>query len=255
MNSFIGLLKKEFIISRFWFLIWLGIIVLSISASWIYGIRIENLSIVFGIFGAYIPLLLFFMPVMVLSLLRIEGRTQIWLHNPQSSSKLLFAKISASLIYQILSQIIVIFCGLLFNLWLQSQGVLELLPMNLFIQIYTVILFVSLNMAIWVLFLWTLYHSLGKYPSIKKMRWLFILIFIVGWTYIEDKIISFLSHSKFQLSIHVNLDDPFFDTINDQSTNSMEVLPIPVLPIIYYILITVVLFIAASKLLDKKVEV
>lgn len=256
MKPFIGLLKKEILISRFWYITWLVIILLFMSAGIILAIRVNEPSIVIPVFMTLIPLHMLFMPIMVYSLLRVEGKTQLWLYNPQSSVKLLLAKISVSFIFQVLSQLLVVLYALSTMKWLASVGAGGVFSLNAIVITNLGMLAIAFLFSVWVIFLWTIYHSLGRFPAWKNFRWLAVLIVIFLYNLLEALFIR----------IHL-IESHLFGW--SQTTNAMiaitydgnswvmlyEQIPIPILPVIFYSLLSLLLFLVACKLLDKKVEV
>ena len=111
MNAFIGLVKKDMLISRFWYSTWLIFLSLLMVAGSVFANKLNEPDLVLPILVTLMPLHVFFMPIMMYSLLRTEGKTQLWLYNPQSSVKLLLAKCKAALIFQIISQVLVMSYG------------------------------------------------------------------------------------------------------------------------------------------------
>ncbi|MBS4179316.1 hypothetical protein [Lederbergia citrea] len=253
MKSFIGLLKKEMLISRFWYITYLIIILVGLTGGAFFANRVDEPSMIGPMIIMFMPLQLFFLPLMVHSLLKTEGRTQLWLYNPQSSVKLLLAKVTTALMFQIISQILWISCGSIMMKLLNNQNI----SWKAIILTNVGLLSVGLYLTIWVIFLWTIYHSLGKFPSLRKFRWLAVLLVIIVYNTLETLFIKigFIHDRVFKLTTSVNTTLGFTYKNDTGWTIIYEPIPVPILPIIFYTILSFILFIIASKLLDKKVEV
>lgn len=260
MSAFFGLLKKDLNLMKFWYGVWLVVLFLIIIGSFSLAKWVSEPSVVVPIFVMLLGFHSFLMPLMVISVLRIEGKTQLWLYNPQSSRKLLLSKISAAMIFQILSQLIVGLYGLVVIKYLKMDGLLgqfdELLTFKVGFFIEIGILFFAVYMSMWAMILWTIYHSLGKYPAIKNFRWLIVIAVLISYNVFESLLIRInLIQKQFSvMSINLNI-VPSLD-YQEHGWNIMySETPIPILPIILYTILTIILFLIASRLLDRKVEV
>ena len=254
MNAFIGLVKKDMLISRFWYSTWLIFLSLLMVAGSVFASKLNEPGIVVPILVTFLPLHVFFMPFMVYSLLKLEGKTQLWLYNPQSSVKLLLAKISASFIFQFFSQLLVVIYGYMMLKWLVNQGVDGVFPVKAIIFTYVAMLATALLFSIWITFLWTFYHSLGRYPRLKNFRWLVVLLVIIAYNTIET---IFIRTKLFENHLFPQSDTMISIAYDGNTGWTMvyEEIPVSILPIIFYTILSLTLFFIASKLLDKKVEV
>ncbi|MBS4209289.1 hypothetical protein [Bacillus sp. FJAT-50079] len=256
MKPFIGLLKKEICISRFWYVTYLILIFIAISLGSYFSKRLDEPSMVIPLLIMLIlPIHLFFMPVTVYSLLKIEGKTQLWLYNPQSSAKLLLAKITTALLFQIISQVFVSTYGLLLVKLLIYKDIP--LPVHAVMLTNIVLLVIGLYTTVWVIFLWTVYHSLERVQVIKKFRWLILFVIFIACNIVE----TFVSKLKFvrdylfawELDITTSYAVSYESGIG-WTFDTMSA-PLPVIPLIIYAMIALGLFFIACKLLDQKVEV
>lgn len=260
MNAFNGLVKKDMAVARFGYLAWLimtlFIFLGSFPLSKYFDEKIVIVAIAFTIFVAHIM----FLPITMLGTLRTEGKTQLWLHSPQSSTKLLLSKIVSSLIFQILSQCVVtVSCLIAVNLFNKHEvfskfielfGITEILLLN------GVVLLVSLYISIWVIFYWTIYHSLSRYPMIKKFRWLVLLLIYIIYNAIEGSLIKVLTINEWLMKWTVEIKSGFSLRYSPTGWSAeFANAPFPVIPLILYALLAIVLFIISSRLLDRKVEV
>src|SRR5690625_7942039 len=122
---------------------------------------------------------IFLLPAMLIQMLQLEGKTQLWLYNPQSSSKLFLSKLIVCFGYQLISQLFLTVIGLVVFMCLRDE-----IPFGTTFIFKGIVLFntallgIGLYLSCWVMFYWCIYHSLGKFPMIKSFRWIiFIIIF------------------------------------------------------------------------------
>ncbi|MFC5466960.1 hypothetical protein [Lederbergia graminis] len=257
MKPFIGLLKKEMLISRFWYCTWLVILLLGLTASTIIAFRIEEPTAIIPITTLFMPSHIFFMPVMIGALLRLEGKTQLWLYNPQSSMKLLLAKLTTAFIFQIISQLIVIAYTVLMTSFLSTRGVEINISITAITLTYLAMLAIALYFSIWVTFLWTLYHSLGRYPAWRNYRWLAVALTVISFNVFEALLIRFNIMKDHLFGWSTTMEAMIsirYDKGVGWSMDTLEI-SVPILPILLYGVLAILLFFAATKLLDKKVEV
>ncbi|MBB2481723.1 hypothetical protein H5P36_16195 [Bacillus sp. APMAM] len=259
MIPFKGLLKKEFYITRLWFLTWIIIMLISIIASYIIAYRIHEPMVPVG-FNIGIAVLHFgFMPMMFLSSLKLEGKTQLWLYNPQSSKTLILAKITVIFIYQVISQLILTISGYIVYEYVLSHGMkIESFPFLTYVTLFLFLLLTGLYFSCWILFYWCFFHSLGKYPSIKKIRWLFVLILFFILNAIETALMQIDSLrdivTKWKLPMYIY--PKFHYVVTSHKWNlQFDMQQVSIIPIFIYAIIAIALYFISSRFLDKKVEV
>lgn len=260
MNAFIGLVKKDMAITRFGYLLWLITMILlfigSFPLSKYFGERTIIVAVAFVIFTAHA----FFLPATMYSTLTKEGKTQLWLHSPQSSTKLLLSKLVSLASFQILSQCIVtIYCVITFKIFAEHHVFASLVEMFGFKEILLVnslILDIALYLSIWIIFYWTIYHSLGQYPLIKKFRWFVLILIYVIYNVMKVSIarIPIVEGwiAKWTTEINPGL---FLNYSPDGWTIEFMTEFASIIPFILYGILALILFIISSKLLDRKVEV
>jgi|GEM_PF-803859 len=257
MKAFAGLMKKEFILSKFNILSWLIPIFIFFGFQMFFGIRSGESSFLLPLLFMLLPLHIFFLPLITWHSLRTEGTTQLWLYNPNSTYKLVGAKLLTGTVHQLISQILTVLLTILIFLLMDYQDFVSFYLSANTLKIFSVILLGSLYYAFWVLFLWTVYHSLANFPIIRHLRWLIVAaIFIVyQWleTYIKglDIVSDFINSSP---TLFNGLGgEEFLLSENTSLFYSFE--PVPVVIPLYHLLLVIILFIASCWLLDKKVEV
>ncbi|MGE8206130.1 hypothetical protein ACQKP0_16520 [Heyndrickxia sp. NPDC080065] len=254
MTAFKGLLKKDFCITRFWFFTWLIIMVLLMLASIVIAVRIEEPMITVGLVVMLLVGNLVFLPISLLTSLRLEGKTQIWLYNPHSSKFLILSKITVALLYQLISLGVIAIYSLLIVHYIvidKTSGII-----NVLFWADISVICIGLYLSCWILFYWSIYHSLSKYPAIRKFKWLVIVLTIFVCNTIEVlllKIKWFVTWiNKWKVSIPL---DRSFNYQNHAWHAKVELVDVSIIPIIIYAIVGILLFMLSSWLLDRKVEV
>lgn len=258
MFAFQGLLKKDFGISKFWFLLWLIFLVIFLLIP--LGLEIyfhKPLTIlpvaVILLLGGHV----FFLPGMLLSMLRLEGKTQLWLYNPQNSKALFLSKIAVSSIYQLIAQVFLTGVGLLIYLFNKSHFYIDTADLFIAITVLNVcLLLFGIYISCWAIFYWTVYHSLGKFPVIKNWRWLVMLLLFFVFNTITALLarFEFLKEiiNKWKIPLPLGVDTNVKQGGWEIYLNSTD---IPVVGLVIYVIVAFSLFLISCWLLDRKVEV
>lgn len=257
MQAFKGLVFKELKISMNIFLTMICLpIIISVGSfgfSRYFNEPMIFASVSIGLLGAHS----LYIPIFLLSSLQIEGRTQLWLHNPQNAVKLLLAKLSTSIVYYLIS----ILCSILIASWSISRAeAVEDITVGFkgLLLIGAGILVWSIYAGIWMFFYWTVYHSLSKITWIKKIRpfmigGIWIAINIIG-TYIRSQ--PFYVHLKESWVIHIDGLKSLSITIGSLFIDGkMDTLEFSLVNLIIYILIAITVLLISVWLLERKVEV
>lgn len=259
MNAFKGLLWKDFKTSSIWFYGWIAIIVLLFIIGLVIGNYVHEPGII-QIFLIMIGVFHFaFLPGMVLSMLRLEGKTQLWLHSPHSGFMLIMPKLIIASLYSTLSLLLVDGLGVLMMFLYPDDSLFSYWPIKEGILFNLGVTIGGLYFSGWGIFLWTLYHSLSKYPSIKHIRW----IFIAGFIILYQSLVAFLMsidwvEKLFFETFTVKVSSGFFFSVNANETNAgfnLDMIPLPVPPFLFEGMIVIIVFIISCRLLDRKVEV
>ncbi|KQU17166.1 hypothetical protein ASG65_09720 [Bacillus sp. Leaf13] len=262
MNSFKGLMKKEWLIGKN-ALLWLlvvqgGLVFISFLASRYWEVA--------GLFYMCTWLIMIMQPFIMVSLifgcLSSDGKTQLWIYNPQSSAILLGSKLLTSVLFQMVS---IIFSSCLifvastipvsyFQADFQVEnklGIMGLLKIDAFM------LTVSILIAVLLLFLWVVYHALARVHSIKHLRWLFVSVLCLGMIILRNEIVNTAFYQK--------LDEIWLIPAMSGSSMNMSEFKlelylegggnISLLTSGLDVIGLVLLFLAACWLLDRKIEV
>jgi len=258
MLAFQGLLKKDFGISKFWFLLWLiflaVFLLIPFSLEIYYHMPLTFLPVaVLLLIGFHA----FFLPGMLFSMLRLEGKTQLWLYNPQNSKALFLSKIAVSSIYQLIAQVFLTGVGLIIYQFNKNQLYIEAADLFKGITVFNVgLLLFGLYISCWAIFYWTVYHSLGKFPAVKNWRWLLILLLF----FVFNTITALLAKIEFLKEIINKWKIPVLMSANGDFKHggwqiSLNAVDIPVVGLVIYVIVAFSLFLISCWLLDRKVEV
>ncbi|WGG44342.1 hypothetical protein [Rossellomorea sp. DA94] len=259
MHAFKGLLWKDFKTSSIWFYGWIAIVFLIFIIGLVIGnfVKEPGVSQIFlimiGIFHVA------FLPGIVCSMLRLEGKTQLWLHSPYSGLMLLLSKITIAFMYSTLSLLLVDGLGMLTMAMFQEDALFPYWPIKEGILFNLGVTVVGIYFSGWTIFLWTLYHSLSKYPSIKNIRW----IFIAGFIIVYQSVVAFLTSIEwvekfFFETLTVKVSTGFFFSVGANEAKAgfdPEMIPFPVMPFLFEGMIMIIVFLISCRLLDRKVEV
>ena len=255
MQSFSGLFKKDFLMARFWSLVWMLCMICAIIASFGFA---HYTGESMALFGALVTILVFhslFCPLMMLAQLRLEGKTQLWLYNPNNSALLLLSKLVSAAVYQLISHAVLFIFGLIVRSVLLSSSdnmfsVLDLLLVNIAVFLGSVIF------STWVMFLWTIYEALRKYPAIKKIRWIIPLLIYNVYGLIEALFIKCGLFQELQKFWSISLTAEFkFHYEHSGWTVTFSQVDLPGILLVYYAVLGVCLFYLSCKLLTRRVEV
>ncbi|MFD6440588.1 hypothetical protein ACFWDG_12390 [Peribacillus sp. NPDC060186] len=261
MNSFKGLMKKEWLIGKN-ALLWLlvtqaGLVFISFFASRYWEVAGPFYMSTWWIIMMH-PLI---MILLILGCLSSDGKTQLWIYNPQSSAMLLGSKLLISMVFQVVSLIFsscLAFVALTipssyFQADFQVENMLELGGL---LKLDAFMLTLSILIAVFLLFLWVVYHALARVHSIRHLRWLFVSALCIGMIMLRDRIVNMAFYQK--------LDDMWvIQTIRETSMTMTEFKLGFYLKAGDFSLLTsgldviglVLLFLASCWLLDRKIEV
>ncbi|PSA92477.1 hypothetical protein C6371_10590 [Bacillus atrophaeus] len=259
MNSFWGLVKKDLTLSTMWFFTWLVGLICLVAVSFGLQNLIDEPLTVFGFLVMIIFFQVFLAPVLIYCHLRLEGKNQLWLYNPNGAVRLLLSKLTASLLYQLISQILLTGYGVFLYHFLDSKAiVLNDVPLTGTILIFNLYgLFLTAYTSAALMLLWTVFHSLKACSSaLRRFRWIICFLLGAGWYMIEgyglatllkplDRLWYFTVYGDFQFHYKKSIGWSL-----EMKTIHLSYLTLPVM----LVLAAVFLFLA-SKLLQRKVEV
>ena len=259
MKAFIGLVKKDLSLMKFWYIVWLVVFIIGMAGVYILSVYLSEPLIPVPFLMMAAGFHMFLAPISLLYTLNLEGKTQLWLYNPQSSLKLLLSKLSAAAIIQLIAQLIISLYALFIMQVLVKAGKIasfgNFLPIKQGIFMQLGIFSTAMYISIWFIFLWTVYHSLGKYPAIRHFRWLAVVLVWFAWSLLEGLLLKTktLTNEWFSLDLSVRIEPnlKYEDGWNIIYTD----VSLPIIPILLYAALAITFLLLASWLLDRKVEV
>ncbi|MBU8879511.1 hypothetical protein BGM26_10990 [Bacillus sp. FJAT-29790] len=259
MKAFNGLFFKELKLTKNWFMVGMALLILAVMAG-IGLMRYFNEPNVFAVISIMIlSAHAFYLPLYLLSSLNIEGQSQGWLHNPNSGTKLFLAKIAAGLLFFLVSLFIAL-CVAKWGIdhaeglsWIEGEHFPTISLMGAGLTLG------SIFMGIWVLFYWSLFHSLKNVPIVSSFRWPILvgvwLLLSVIWNYIQHQPF----YQKLKKIGVIQLDSiqsiKYEVSKNSASAAFIEGSGLTIMNGIIYTAIVILVFYIAVWLLERKVEV
>lgn len=262
MEAFKGLFIKEIKIMRNWFLIGIGILIFSYLSG--LGLsRYFDETVVLPIISILVVVAhVFYLPVYLINSLNIEGRSQLWLHNPNHGSKLFLAKLAAGIVYFLISFLIALFMAdwqINHSIFARSFNQFTEVALPNLNLIGAALGLASLYLGIWVLFYWSFFHSLKAIPSVKTFRWPIMIGVWVLLTTASNYIQNLPFYKKLKNIGVIHLDSmktiKFEAGKTSASAGLVDSAQISIMNGVIYSLVAVMVFLAAVWLLERKVEV
>lgn len=255
MGAWAGLFKKEWRLGLLAFLIPLLLTILCVGAGAFLAYKYDQpLMLVVATLTA-ITGHIFYMPwYMAYSINGEQGKMHLWLHNPQSGYRLLLAKYAAGLVTMMIS---IAIPYAVFFAWKDSITFLEDKHLLLFgwLSLFFIIFF-SLYMAVWGVFLWLISRTLA--PYLGWLRWLVMLgVVIIGvWLFgLLESTPLFDTLTRWG-AIEVDFAKVAFDVEGSSFKVGIEEgEQIYLGEFLYYLVLLVMVFLFSGWLLDRKVEV
>lgn len=271
MTAWKGLLRKEWKLAKT--NLFIGMVILCLVPIIIYTIShyLGDPAIFSSLMIGFVFAHIFYLPTLFLDALNKEGNSQLWLYNPNSMTKIIFAKFIPSFAIFFVSFIMTIIITFLAtyrmdyfylrDTTLSNETLFAIASTSMFS-----IIIVSVFLSLWVLFYWTIYHSLAHFPLLKKIRWLIILAILV----IVQIFYNWLQKTTFYQKIIqlwvVKFKGFYFqsETLNQSfqfqispvgATGSMKMMEISVMNGILQLFVALFLFYISIWLLERKVEV
>jgi hypothetical protein len=246
MSAWAALLKKDFKLTRAVFFIGLVINLLIVMLTFYMGMKADHTLLIFLPLVVAAALHILYVPVNVFISLKTEAnQLHLWLHNPQSASRLLMSKILNGLMMLIIS---------LFMLYVMSG--LLIIPKFKLIEAYWMdtwrsglfvfphIILISIIISVWVVFLWSLYQFL-KF-KIGRWSWLVVIGAVIIPSWLTALIESTTMYSLVTKWGSITYNFPSF-SIQPIQTYAGEYL--------YTFIFIIGLFFLSAWIVDNKVEV
>ena len=183
MKAFVGLMKKEWKLQRNWLLYGLLTVMGIFITSSLIAFLIGSGNIATAPVILVLSLQIFYIPLFLLVSLNMEAKSNLWLHTPHSSLKLLCSKlITALYIHVALTLVVGVILYLIKSTIQKSVGNVtssSLLFMDISIFVLVVI-FLSFYFGLYVVLYWTLNASLKSIKKLQRFRVPMMVVIIIG---------------------------------------------------------------------------
>lgn len=246
MRAWVALLKKDFKLTRTVFFVGLVINLLIVLLTLYMGMKADHTLLIFLPLVVGVVLHVLYVPIIVFISLKTEAnQLHLWLHNPQSASRLLISKIVNGLMMLVIS--LLMLYGMSGLLIIPKFNLIEAFWTDTWISglfIFLHIIVISIIIGVWVLFLWALYQSL-KF-AIGRWSWLGVIGAIIIPSWITALFESTKLYSLVTKWGNITYDFPSF-SINPIQTYAGEYL--------YTFIFIIGLFFLSAWIVDNKVEV
>jgi hypothetical protein len=259
MKPFQGLLKKDFRISRVLFLTWLGAVILMM----VFGLGLSaytsqpagTFPVIVVISFAHIA----FAPVMMFAFLTIEAKNQLWLYSPRRGTTLLLSKLAVIFSYQLITQILLTLFAVISLFWF-GRSAYEQIGISNFVETMAIINLILIGFGLyftcWFTFLWTVYQALKRNTKTLPFRLFITIIIMMAYNLLETLVIRIEALKEFVLQYKIEIfSNGYLNYENGNWRAILDTTEIPIIPLIYYALLTIVLFLVAARILERKVEV
>ena len=259
MNPFQGLIMKDYRISQGLFFTSLVIFLFFMVFGFGLSAYLKEPAGTLPIVVISALAITIFAPIMMLSMLKIEGKSQLWLYSPRPSSILLLSKFTVIFSYQLVIQLLLTIYAAISLFWF-GKATYEQIGVELFTQAIAFInlglILVSIYFTCWIIFYWTIYQTLNKKPKIKPFRWWIIIAIFVAYNLFEELMLKIQPLNEFISRYNVEVISMANLTYEGESWSVLfEAATIPIIPFFYYAILSIILILFAARLLDRKVEV
>ncbi|MDZ5470863.1 hypothetical protein SM124_03765 (plasmid) [Bacillus sp. 31A1R] len=255
MDAFKGLYKKELLISRHLFFTGLGLLILAFIGGIGLGRLFEEPTVFSVVTFLTLSVHVLYIPGFLLSTLTIEGKSQLWLHNPNSGVTLFMAKLAAAITYFIISIVInIVISGIAISR-VDFNDEYFFFKGSIFGQLSFMgwgVLLTSIYLGIWMIFYWTLFQTMKNIPIINKFRWWVIIIIWFGISSISQYIRNLPFYKNISELKVVDITTIWGTGPGGLFNQSIE---ISIITVLLYVLVAVGVFFSAVRLLERKVEV
>jgi hypothetical protein len=259
MNPWAGLLKKEFRISKLWIFGGVGFVVISNLIAYAFSLKYGDPAIMFVPSMVIASFHVFYLALFMFVSLQIESRhLHLWLHTSQSAFRLLSAKLFVGAAGFLVSFLIAgIFAYAAFlqlrGTYLAGETWNSMLILKSGLVVAGNIALLSLYIAVWFIFCWTLYRLCKriapKFDVIMTTIIIILLVWLGNW-FGKTGLYERLTKWGY-------FDIEFISTVmmNGQRVILEKTQHLPLGVFVYYGCIAIGLFLLSAWLIDRKVEV
>ncbi|QPA30315.1 hypothetical protein [Thermaerobacillus caldiproteolyticus] len=259
MNPWVGLLKKEFRISRLCIFGSVGFVVISNLIAYAFSLKYGDPGILFVPSIVIVAFHVFYVAFFMFVSLQIESRhLHLWLHTSQSAFRLLGAKLFVGVVGFLVSFLVAgIFAYVGFvqlrGSYIAKETWDSMLVLNSGLIVAGNIVFLSICIAIWLVFCWTVYRLCKQFAP--KLGIIMTSIIIVLFAWLENWFGKTALYDR--LTKWGYFDIEFINTMvmNGKHVILEKTEHFPLGVLVYYACIAIGLFLLSAWLIDRKVEV
>lgn len=262
---FLGLLKKDFLLIKDLFLVWL----LTETVLFIVGAAFFSYFDTFEMVIAFLYLAALFhiavLPIAMMVLLNKEEKAgHYWLHGTAAVWQLLLSKLLISFAVTAASLILIDgFTLASFSVEFPKEIITNFDSRIPYLEGFLInggILTSAIYFTLLGLFFWAVYHSLNAFPALKKFRWLIIVLIYLTMQVLMAGVLALRTTRKLLSSWAIPISESFHANLKGYrllglTLQSASEPVIFIWPLILPALFVVVLFLATCWLLSRKVEV
>jgi hypothetical protein len=197
-NALNGLMRKDWLLIKnsFIFLLFTMFFVWFVGLGW--AVFTGNATILLFITLMIIAAHILYVTWIVGAGLYMEEKSQLWLHNPHSTSKLLGSKLVTAIYLQAVS---ILFALLLLTLTVNFAAAdmigkfeMEFMTIHSVMSVVVQVTVSGLELGMYFMFFWTIYHVMGQYYYVMKFRIvlfiLFIVLFFMAVNFVESHVLT-----------------------------------------------------------------
>ncbi len=246
MTTWAALFKKDFRLTRIVFFVGLVINFLILLLTLYVDMNTGDNLYLFIPLAVAIMFHVLYLPIMLFISLKTEAnQLHLWLHNPQSAAALLLSKLLNGIVMTVVSLVV------LYSMagWLISSrfSLIEEYWTDTWIAgllIFPHILMISMMIGVWVILLWSLYHTL-KY-RIGRWTWVALLGAVIVPSWISSLVDSSDLYKLLTQWGSLEMNFPTF---------SIDPIPLYAGEYLYHFIVIIGLFYLSAWIIDRKVEV
>ncbi|OEH92780.1 hypothetical protein [Bacillus solimangrovi] len=271
MNSWIALLKKDFLLMKNRLLVFLLLDVMAFASGWYFYLSKTNSGQQPHIdwmmneydFFKFIPLFItivvhvFFIGTYILMSLNKERKQlHLWLHNPQSAYMLLGSKLVNGVIAAIMSlSLIGIFLIINFTPYFSELTYYFSDFTKLLFYLFSHLILTSLFLSVCFMFFWTVYHMfktrIGKWSILSIIVFIFLFFWSFSRMEFTDLYAQMVLWGEYSIDIPKLVAIENFGQISFEEFGTIGYLGED----LFHTLLGIVLFVLSAWMIEKKVEV
>ncbi|WP_226680752.1 hypothetical protein [Sutcliffiella horikoshii] len=179
-NAFKGLIRKEWLLSKNTFVLLLCFKLFIWAVVLGGSVFTKNHELLYIATSMIIGIHVIYITMMVGSGLSLEEKSQMWLHNPRSTSLILGSKLLTGIWLQITSLCMAfLLLGITVIFFDPGGTTVNLITAESIFQMIVLITVSGLELAMFYTFYWAIYHSMGKFNYLAKFKVVLFTLFVI----------------------------------------------------------------------------